>query len=212
MSQAIDLFGKSRPGHRRRPRHRQGDRRPARRCRRSVVIASRKKENLECRRRRARRPLRQGRPDRVPSRASPIKSKPSSRKPSRGCGPVDILVNNSATNVGQGPSLEVTDDMLDKMIEINIKAALRLVRLMVPRMIERGRGGSILNVSSISGLRPQPMGLLYSFTKAGLIMMTRSWAREFGEHGIRVNALAPGLIQTDFSAYFWEDDGAGKAS
>ena len=53
-------------------------------------------------------------------------------------GPVDILVNNSATNIGQGPSLDVTDDMLDKMVEINVKAALRLVRLTVPRMIERG--------------------------------------------------------------------------
>jgi NAD(P)-dependent dehydrogenase (short-subunit alcohol dehydrogenase family) len=121
-------------------------------------------------------------------------------------GPIDILVNNSATNVGQGPSLEVTDEMLDKMIEINIKAALRLVRLTVPRMIERRSGGSIINVSSISGLRPQPIGLLYSFTKAGLIMMTRSWARDFGADGIRVNAIAPGLIQTDFSAYFWEDE------
>jgi NAD(P)-dependent dehydrogenase (short-subunit alcohol dehydrogenase family) len=121
-------------------------------------------------------------------------------------GPVDILVNNSATNVGQGPALEVTDEMLDKMVEINIKAALRLVRLTVPGMIERGRGGSIVNISSVSGLRPQAGGLLYSFTKAGLIMMTRSWAREFGRHGIRVNALAPGLIQTDFSAYFWQDE------
>ena len=121
-------------------------------------------------------------------------------------GPVDILVNNSATNVGQGPGLDVTDDMLDKMIEINIKAALRLIRLTVPKMIERGKGGSIINVSSISGLQPQAGGLLYSFTKAGLNMMTRSWAREFGKHGIRVNALAPGLIQTDFSAYFWADE------
>ena len=121
-------------------------------------------------------------------------------------GPVDILVNNSATNVGQGPALDVTDEMLDKMIEINIKAALRLIRLTVPKMIERGQGGSIINVSSISGLQPQPGGLLYSFTKAGLNMMTRSWAREFAQHGIRVNALAPGLIQTDFSAYFWEDE------
>jgi NAD(P)-dependent dehydrogenase (short-subunit alcohol dehydrogenase family) len=121
-------------------------------------------------------------------------------------GPVDILVNNSATNVGQGPALDVTDLMLDKMVEINIKAALRLVRLTVPRMIDRGQGGSIINVSSIAGLRPQAGGLLYSFTKAGLIMMTRCWAREFGKNGIRVNALAPGLIQTDFSAYFWQDD------
>src|SRR5215470_3990863 len=51
-------------------------------------------------------------------------------------GPIDILVNNSATNIGQGPALDVTDDMLDKMIEVNVKSALRLVRLVVPRMIE----------------------------------------------------------------------------
>jgi NAD(P)-dependent dehydrogenase (short-subunit alcohol dehydrogenase family) len=120
-------------------------------------------------------------------------------------GPVDILVNNSATNLGQGPALSATDEMLDKMVEINIKAALRLVRLTVPKMIERG-GGSIINVASIAGLQPQHGGLLYSFTKAGLIMMTRCWAREFGMHGIRVNALAPGLVQTDFSEYFWKDD------
>ncbi len=58
-------------------------------------------------------------------------------------------------------------------------------------MIERGTGGSIINVSSISGIRPQAGGLLYSFTKAGLIMMTRSWVREFGKHNVRVNALRP---------------------
>jgi NAD(P)-dependent dehydrogenase (short-subunit alcohol dehydrogenase family) len=120
-------------------------------------------------------------------------------------GPIDILVNNSATNIGQGPALDVTDDMLDKMIEINVKAALRLVRLTVPKMIERRRG-SVINVASIAGLRPQPGGLLYSFTKAGLLMLTRCWAREFGRHGVRVNAIAPGLIQTDFSSFFWKDE------
>lgn len=121
-----------------------------------------------------------------------------------GYGPVDILVNNSATNIGQGPALAITDEMLDKMVGINVKSALRLVRLTVPKMIERG-GGSILNIASISGLRPQEGGLLYSFTKAGLIMMTRCWAHEFSPRGVRVNAIAPGLIQTDFSAYFWQD-------
>ena len=120
-------------------------------------------------------------------------------------GPVDVLVNNSATNIGQGPSLGVTDEMLDKMVEVNVKSALRLVRLTVPRMIERKRG-SVINIASIAGLQPQPGGLLYSFTKAGLIMMTRCWAREFGPHGVRVNAIAPGLIQTDFSEYFWKDE------
>ena len=120
-------------------------------------------------------------------------------------GPVDILVNNSATNIGQGPSLDVTDEMLDKMVDVNVKSALRLVRLTVPRMIERGVGGSIINIVSIAGLHPQYQGLLYSFTKAGLIMMTKSWAQEFAEHNIRVNALAPGLIKTDFSAFFHEN-------
>src|SRR5689334_3916647 len=119
-------------------------------------------------------------------------------------GPVDILVNNSATNIGQGPALDVTDEMLDKMVEINVKAALRLVRLTVPRMIERG-GGAVINVASIAGLQPQAGGLLYSFTKAGLLMLTRCWAREFGPHGVRVNAIAPGLVQTDFSTYLWDD-------
>ena len=100
--------------------------------------------------------------------------------------------------------------MLDKMVEINVKSAFRLVRLTVPKMIERKSGGAIINIASIAGLQPQFDGLAYSFTKAGLIMMTRSWAREFGKYGIRVNAIAPGLIQTDFSEYFWKDEGRRK--
>jgi NAD(P)-dependent dehydrogenase (short-subunit alcohol dehydrogenase family) len=87
-----------------------------------------------------------------------------------------------------------------------VKAALRLVRLTVPKMIERGTGGSIINISSVSGITPQEGGLLYSFTKAGLIMLTRSWAREFGPQGVRCNAIAPGLIQTEFSEYFWKKE------
>jgi dehydrogenase/reductase SDR family member 4 len=121
-------------------------------------------------------------------------------------GPVDILVNNSATNIGQGPSLDVTDEMFAKMFEVNVVSALRLIRLTVPKMIERGTGGSIINIASIAGLRPQPGGLLYSATKAALLMMTRNWAVEFGKHNVRVNAIAPGLIQTDFSEYFWKNE------
>jgi NAD(P)-dependent dehydrogenase (short-subunit alcohol dehydrogenase family) len=121
-------------------------------------------------------------------------------------GPVDILVNNSATNIGQGPSLDVTDEMFAKMYEINVVSALRLIRLTVPKMIERKTGGSIINIASIAGLRPQPGGLLYSSTKAALIMMTRNWAGEFGKYNVRVNAIAPGLIETDFSEYFWKNE------
>jgi dehydrogenase/reductase SDR family protein 4 len=114
-------------------------------------------------------------------------------------------VNNSATNIGQGPALDVTDEMLDKIVDVNVKGPLRLVRLTVPGMIERG-GGSVINVVSIAGLSPLPGSSLYGFTKAGLILLTKSWAREFGPRGVRVNAIAPGLIQTDFSAYYWKDE------
>ncbi len=121
-------------------------------------------------------------------------------------GAVDILVNNSATNIGQGASLDVTDDMFAKMYEINVLSAMRLINRVVPKMIERNSGGSIINIVSIAGMRPQPGGLLYSSTKAALIMMTRVWASEFGKHNVRVNAIAPGLIQTDFSEYFWKNE------
>jgi NAD(P)-dependent dehydrogenase (short-subunit alcohol dehydrogenase family) len=127
------------------------------------------------------------------------------RETERALGPIDILVNNSATNLQNGPALEATDAQFDKMIDINLKAAFRLVRLVAPGMIARGSGGSIINLASISGLTPQPGGILYSMSKAALIMMTRAWAREFGPHRIRVNAIAPGLIQTDLSEYFWSD-------
>jgi dehydrogenase/reductase SDR family member 4 len=121
-------------------------------------------------------------------------------------GPIDILVNNSATNIGQGPALQVSDEALFKTLEINILAAHRLIRLTAPKMIERGQGGSIINIASIAGLRPQTEGLCYSTSKAALLMMTRIYAIEFGPHNVRVNAICPGLIQTDFSEYFWKDD------
>ncbi len=119
-------------------------------------------------------------------------------------GRVDILVNNAATNVAQAPCLEIDEAMFDKMIEINLKSAFRLTQLVAPGMCERGTG-SIINISSISGVRPQFQGLLYSMTKAALIMLTQSYALELGPKGVRVNAIAPGLIQTDLSAYYWRD-------
>lgn len=169
-----------------------------------VVIASRKLENLEA----AAAEL-----EALPGRIVPVQCNVGSeeqldalvQRAESEVGPVDVLVNNSATNLGQGPSLEVTAAMLDKMMDVNIKAAMHLVHRVVPSMRERG-GGSIINISSISGTAPQPGGLLYSFTKAGLNMLTRSWAREFGRWNVRVNAIAPGLIKTDFSKYFWDDE------
>jgi len=170
-----------------------------------VVIASRKMENLQ-----ATATEFAGLPGKVVPIACHVgrldQLENMVRETENRLGPVDILVNNSATNIGQGPSLDVTEEMLDKMIDINVKSALRLIRLTVPKMIARKSGGSIINISSIAGLHPQEGGLVYSFTKAGLIMMTRNWAREFGPFGVRVNAIAPGVIQTDLSEYFWKDE------
>jgi dehydrogenase/reductase SDR family member 4 len=123
----------------------------------------------------------------------------------RELGRIDVLVNNAATNVAQAPCLDIDDALFDKMVEINLKSAFRLTQLVAPGMCERG-SGSIINISSISGLRPQFEGLLYSMTKAALIMMTQSYALELGPKGVRVNSIAPGLIQTELSAYYWQDD------
>src|SRR5947209_9540874 len=120
-------------------------------------------------------------------------------------GRIDILVNNAATNIAQGPALEMDDGQFDKMVEVNLKSTFRLMRLVAPGMCDRG-SGSIINIASIAGLRPQFHGLLYSMTKAALIMMTQCYAVEIGPKGVRVNAIAPGLIQTVLSEYYWKDE------
>ena len=120
-------------------------------------------------------------------------------------GGIDILINNAGTNIAQGPALEMTDAQFDKMVEINLKSAYRLTRLVAPGMCERG-SGSIVNIASIAGLRPQFHSLLYSMTKAALIMLTQSYALELGPRGVRVNAIAPGLVETTLSEYYWKDE------
>src|SRR5260370_12764337 len=97
------------------------------------------------------------------------------------------------------------DGQFDKMVDVNLREAYRLIRLVAPGMCDRG-WGSIINIASIAGMRPQYHGLLYSMTKAALIMMTQSYALELGPKGVRVNAIAPGLIQTVLSEYYWKDE------
>lgn len=120
-------------------------------------------------------------------------------------GRIDILVNNAGTNIAQGPALEMTDVQFDKMVDVNLKSVYRLTRLAAPGMCERG-SGSIINIASIAGIRPQFQSLLYSMTKAALMMLTQSYALELGPRGVRVNAIAPGLVETKLSEYYWKDD------
>src|SRR6202163_3648681 len=117
---------------------------------------------------------------------------------------IQRLVKNAATNIAQEPVLQIDEGKFDKMVEVNLKSAFRLMQAVAPGMCERG-WGSVVNIASISGIRPQYHGMLYSMTKAALIMMTQSYALELGPRGVRVNAIAPGMIQTALSEYYWKD-------
>ncbi|MCG2459729.1 glucose 1-dehydrogenase [Flavobacteriaceae bacterium F89] len=120
-------------------------------------------------------------------------------------GGIDILVNNAAINPYYGP-LEGSDEaVFDKIMEVNVKAPWVLSNLVLPYMKGQG-GGSIINISSVEGLRPG-FGLgLYSATKSALIMLTKNQAKEWGRYGVRANVLCPGLIKTKFSEGLWSDE------
>ncbi len=120
-------------------------------------------------------------------------------------GRIDILVNNAAINPYYGPLEGSDEQVFDKIMEINVKAPWLLSNLALPHMKEKG-GGSIINISSVEGLRPG-FGLgLYSATKSALIMLTKNQAKEWGRYGVRANVLCPGLIKTKFSEGLWTDE------
>jgi len=125
-------------------------------------------------------------------------------------GPIDVLVNNAATNPHFGPLLEATPAQWDKIMQVNLRGVFLLCQQVVPGMRERG-GGSIINIASIEGLRPSKVLGVYSVSKAALILLTQALAQELGPSGIRVNALAPGLIRTDFSAALWQSPAVAEA-
>ncbi|MGI8847630.1 MAG: SDR family oxidoreductase [Candidatus Dormibacteria bacterium] len=113
-------------------------------------------------------------------------------------GRLDILVNNAATNPQFGPLLDAEEAALDKIWSVNLKAPWRLTSLAVTAWMGNN-GGSVINISSIGGVHPEPLIAAYNASKAALINMTKSLAKELGPRHIRVNAIAPGLIRTDFS-------------
>ncbi len=117
-------------------------------------------------------------------------------------GGVDVLVNNAATSPHFGPLLAAEESHWDKTFEVNVKGYVHLIRACVPLMRERG-GGAIVNVASVAGMVPHTGLGVYGVTKAAVLMLTRTLALELAPENIRVNALAPGLIQTRFSEALW---------
>jgi NAD(P)-dependent dehydrogenase (short-subunit alcohol dehydrogenase family) len=123
-------------------------------------------------------------------------------------GPVDILVNNAGV-VREGAALTHTENNWDTVLDTNLKAMFFVAQALAPAMKERG-GGCIVNVASILGLRQAGGVVSYAVSKAGVIQLTKSLALEWARYGIRVNAIAPGYVETELNQEFWLTD-AGKA-
>lgn len=115
-------------------------------------------------------------------------------------GRVDVLVNNAATNPYFGPLLGVDDGAYAKTFEVNLRGYFEAARLVANHLIERGAGGSIINVASVVGLGAGPLQGVYAMSKAAVISMTKTLAYELGGNNIRVNAIAPGLVKTRFAS------------
>ena len=113
-------------------------------------------------------------------------------------GRLDILVNNAGTNPYFGEMLGADEAAWDKTHDVNLKGPFFMIQHAARLMVKAG-GGAIVNVSSVSGMRTGLMQGIYSITKAGLIAMTKAYARELADKNIRVNALLPGLTKTRFS-------------
>jgi NAD(P)-dependent dehydrogenase (short-subunit alcohol dehydrogenase family) len=119
-------------------------------------------------------------------------------------GKIDILVNNAATNPSFGPVIQSDLAAWDKTFEVNLRGMFILTKLVYEASME-SKGGAIINIASVGGLRPG-FGLgIYNVTKAGVIMLTRQLARELGGK-VRVNAIAPGLIKTRFAEALWANE------
>lgn len=122
-----------------------------------------------------------------------------------GAGPLDILVCNAGIEGPTGPLTAATDADWQQVFDINLRAAVRLCAHALPTMAARG-GGSVVLMSSIAGLRGNRALGLYALSKAALAQLARNLAVEWGPHGVRVNAVSPGLIRTPLAERLMADE------
>ena len=119
-------------------------------------------------------------------------------------GQIDVLVCNAALNPYYGPMAGASDEVFTKIMAVNIQSNLWLCNMVMPEMAER-KDGSVIIVSSIGGLKGSTVLGLYCISKAADFQLVRNLAVEWGEHNIRVNAIAPGLVKTDFAKALWDN-------
>jgi dehydrogenase/reductase SDR family protein 4 len=118
-------------------------------------------------------------------------------------GRIDILMNNAGTNPYYGPLMDQDEKTWDVTMNVNLKGLFFLSQL-AARVMKAQGGGCIINTASTGGLRAGDLGV-YCVTKAAVIMLTQVMAKEWGQHNIRVNAIAPGIIKTRLSEALWKE-------
>jgi dehydrogenase/reductase SDR family member 4 len=117
---------------------------------------------------------------------------------------LDIIINNAAANPVFGPLLDCDEGAFGKIMDVNVKGPFELAKMAHPMLARQG--GSIINISSVGGVSPEPGLGIYSVSKAALLMLTKAMAKEWGAQNIRVNAICPGLIKTKFSQAIWDSE------
>ena len=124
-------------------------------------------------------------------------------------GPIDILVANAGINPFYGPMSEIPDSAFDKIMNSNVRSNHWLCQMVAPDMVERG-GGSMMITSSTGAFTPSLTLGTYAISKLADIALVRNLAAEYGPSNVRVNAICPGLIKTDFARALWDNEDAKR--
>ncbi len=119
-------------------------------------------------------------------------------------GRIDTLVCNAAVNTHFGPSLDISDESFDKIMQTNVRSAFWLCNLVLPQMADR-RDGTIILLGSVAGLAGNSKIGVYGISKAATMQLTRNLAVEWGPHNVRINCIAPGVVRTEFARALWAD-------